>query len=193
LKGKHTETIIVGANYDLGPPDNWKGASLLPYLYKALSHRKRHYTFVFVAFADEQRKLSGSSFFVQQMTDAQAGETEAMVNLDVLGFSFTKISEQHSDPQLVKLMINAAYMFKLTASQVDLARAIQTDSEPFAARGIPRITLHSLTVGTLEELKENEQAPLGRFRPDNYYDSYRLIAGYLAYLDETLKPRRHKK
>ena len=29
------------------------------------------------------------------------------------------------------------------------------------------------------------------FRPDNYYDTYRLICGYLAYLDVALKARPH--
>ena len=28
-------------------------------------------------------------------------------------------------------------------------------------------------------------------RPNNYYDTYRLLCGYLAYLDQTLKPRQH--
>jgi len=35
----------------------------------------------------------------------------------------------------------------------------------------------------------SQQGLAQEFRPNNYYDSYHLISGYLAYLDETLKSR----
>jgi hypothetical protein len=75
------------------------------------------------------------------------------------------------------------YALKLSASQIDIAAAGATDSDPFAARHIPQITIHSLTQQNVTT------GATTQFRPGNYYDTYRLLCGYLAYLDQTLKPR----
>jgi hypothetical protein len=77
------------------------------------------------------------------------------------------------------------YILKLPASQIDIQAAGKTDSEPFLSRNIPQITIHSMTQANLAD---GVPTP---FRPGNYYDSYKLICGYLAYLDETRKPRPH--
>jgi hypothetical protein len=85
-------------------------------------------------------------------------------------------------------------------SQVDLAGAVHVDSEPFASRQIPQITIHSLTHDIVAAIQPQEQPLVAApstdfarvetgFRSDRYYNSYRLISGYLAFLDETLKSR----
>jgi len=187
LPGESDETVIVGAHYDASaasqrPFDNWTGASLLPSLYQSLRQRKRHHTFVFVAFADHGTDLAGSESFAGHMSSSESRHTEAMVNLDALGLSPTKVWASHSDKDLVHSLVIMVYSLKLPASQIDMETAGATDSEPFAARHIPRITIHSLT-------RQNLEGAATPFRPNNYYDTYRLLCGYLAYLDVTLKPR----
>jgi len=192
LPGKSHEIIVIGANYGQAVLDNWNAAALLPSIYQALTHRKRRHTFLFVAFADENRSLGGSEFFINHMDQAELSHTEAMVNLDSLGFSPTKVSTQHSDADLVKSLIVTVYLLKRSISQVDLSRAVKTDSESFEAKHIPRITLHSLTLPEVTGPQDSGPSSLHRFRPDNYYDSYYLASGFLSYLDTTLKPRHRK-
>src|SRR5437763_13249895 len=192
LAGKTNEVIIVGANYGLTPPDTWNGAVLLPSLYQALAGRKRHHTFIFVAFADDQRALLGSSFFANHLSQSEQDHTDAMINLDALGFSPTKVSTQHSDSELVKSLIAIVYLLKRSISQVDLSRAVKTDSESFVAKHIPRITLHSLTLEDVTEPRDADPSSIRQFRADNYYGSYYLVSGFLSYLDATLKARRRK-
>jgi Peptidase family M28 len=187
LPGESNERVIVGAHYDASatsqrPFDNWASASLLPALYQSLHQRKRRHTFVFVAFADHGSDLAGSESFAGHMSASESRHTEAMVNLDVLGFSPTKVWTSHSDKDLVHSLVIMVYSLKLPASQIDMETAGATDSEPFAARHIPCITIHSLT-------RLNLDGTPTPFRPNNYYDTYRLLCGYLAYLDVTLKPR----
>lgn len=196
LPGKTGYTIVVGANYSQAAPDNWTAASLLSSLFQSLAGRKRHHTFLFVAFADGGTDLAGSRFFADHMGPEQFNRTEAMVNLDALGYSPTKIAP-NSDKDLVKDFVAVMYVLKLVASQVDISKSVHMDSEPFSSLNIPQITLHSLTQDAVADLMTQEppsattpKAP--EFRPDFYYSSYRLISGYLAYLDEDLKPR-HKK
>jgi hypothetical protein len=189
LPGESDASVIVGAHYDRNtsaarPLDNWSGASLLPAIYKSLRDRKRSHSFIFVAFADNGGDLKGAESFAGHMSAAQLRRTEAMVNLDVLGLSPTKVSPSHSDKDLVHDLVVMVYALKLPASQIDMETAGPADSEPFASRRVPRITIHSMTRPILDGVP-------AQFRPNNYYDTYRLLCGYLAYLDANLKPRTH--
>jgi hypothetical protein len=182
------DTVIVGAHYDRNssaqrPLDNWSGAAILPAIYQSLRNRKRNHSFVFVAFADSGSSPLGAEFFVNHLGRTQLGRAEAMINVDALGLSPTKIWSAHSDKDLVHSLIVMVYALKLSASQIDIAAAGATDSDPFAAHHIPQITIHSLTQQNVAT------GATTQFRPGNYYDTYRLLCGYLAYLDQTLKPR----
>ncbi len=184
------ELIVVGAHYDRSsspqrPLDDWSGASLLPALYQSLRLKKRNHSFVFVAFADNGNNPTGAEVFAHGMSQLQLDHTEAMINLDALGLSPTKVWAARSDKDLVHSLIVMAYALKITASQIDIAAVGNTDSDPFAARHIPQITIHSLTQQNVLNRASTQ------FRPSNYYDTYRLLCGYLAYLDRTLKPRPH--
>ena len=192
LPGSSNETIIVGATYTQLAPDNWTGASLLPSLFQTLVRRKRHHTFIFVAFDDSSGDLAGAQFFAAHMTAEDVERTEAMVNLDPLGFSPTKISSTSSDKKLVEAFISVVYALKGMASQVDVDKGIHVDSAPFASLHIPQITIHSLTQEAVADLQNGEKDP-AEFRARHYYNSYRLLSGYLAYLDEVLKPRRSER
>jgi hypothetical protein len=190
LRGKSDEMIVVGAHYDQPvsaerPIDNWNSAVLLPSLYQCLRPRRRRHTIIFVAFADNDNELTGAETYVNHLTPAELSHVTAMINLDALGLSPTKVWSAHSDKELVKALVAMVYVMKLPASQVDIAAAGKTDSEPFLSLKIPQITIHSMTQANVAE------GAATAFRPGNYYDSYRLICGYLAYLDETRKPRPH--
>ena len=182
------DTLIVGAHYEritaAQPPlDNWSGASILPAIYQSLRDKKRNHSFIFVAFADDGKDPAGAESFARHLTRKQLTRTEAMVNVDALGFSPTKVWTAHSDKDLVHALIIMVYALKLPASQIDIAALGHKDSDPFAMRHIPQITIHSLTQQNVIT------GSITQFRPDNYYDTYRLLCGYLAYLDQSLKPK----
>ena len=184
------DTVIVGGHYERTsstqrPLDNWSGAAILPALYQSLRERKRNHSFVFVAFADNGNYPAGAEFFARHLTRSQLDRAEAMINVDALGLSPTKVWTAHSDKDLVHALIVMVYALKLPASQIDIAAVGNTDSDPFAARHIPQITIHSLTQQNVTT------GATTQFRPNNYYDTYRLLCGYLAYLDQSLKPRPH--
>lgn len=203
LPGKSKESIIIGAHYGPSVPDNWAAALLLPSVYQSLAGRKRHHSFIFIAFADGSHDLAGAEFFAGQMNQADASQTGAMINLEALGFSPTKLSSSVSDKKLLESFVTVMYVLKQVASQVDISKALRLDSEPFASRNIPQITIHSLTQDAVADLQVKEEELVSDpqndfahiesgFRPSAYYNSYRLISGYLAYLDEILKPRRNR-
>jgi hypothetical protein len=183
-------TLIVGAHYERSTSlqkslDNWSGASLLPALYQSLREKKRDHTFIFVAFADDGRDPVGAEFFASHLSNPQLNHAEAMINLDTLGFSPTKVWTAHSNKELVHSLFIMVYALKMPASQIDIAAIGHKDSDPFSALHIPGITIHSLTQQTLVT------GVVPSFRPGNYYDTYRLLCGYLAFLDQRLKSKPH--
>jgi len=191
LPGETDEVIVVGAHTDKvlragdGVVDNWSGASLLPSLFFSLNGLKRHHTFVFVGFASEETGLLGSEYYVSHLSAENRAHIEAMVNLDSLGLTSTKVWASHADRGLLEDLNRVARESKLPVSDGNVDNIGTTDSESFASYRIPRITLHSVTPETLQVLHSAEDR-LAAIHLDDYYESYRLIAKYLASLDRVL-------
>jgi hypothetical protein len=62
-----------------------------------------------------------------------------------------------------------------------------TDSVQFSDRKIPSITIHSLTQETWNaHILHTAKDKLSGIKFDDYYESYRLISAYLAFLDQFL-------
>lgn len=189
LPGSSDKSVIVGAHFDRvsygdGVVDNWSGASLLPSLFEALKSQPRQHTYVFIGFTDEEQGLVGSRAYVQAMTNEQVASTDAMVNLDTLGLAPTEVWASHADPRLFSGISAVAKGLNLSLSGVNVEEVGMTDSEPFAKRKIPSITLHSLTqkawdAGVLHTSKDK----LSAVRFDDYYQSYRLVTAFLVLLD----------
>jgi hypothetical protein len=194
LPGETHEVIVVGAHTDKVPSagdgvvDNWSGASLLPSLLFSLSGQKRHHTFVFVGFTGEERGLIGSEYYVDHLSPDERDHIEAMVNMDSLGLTPTKVWASHADKALLDALASVAAASKLPVSTVNVDKLGTTDSESFASYHIPRITLHSVTPEKMQVLHSADDTMLA-INLDDYYDSYRLIAGYLGYLDGVLTPK----
>ena len=190
LPGQTERVIIVGAHFDHvdagdGLVDNWSGASLLPTLYQGLRTTPRQHTFVFVSFSGEEKGELGSRAYVNSMSNEDLKRTSAMVNMDTLGLGPTEVWTSHSDRQLTVAVVAMAQTLKLPISGMNVERVGSTDSEQFARKNIPSITIHSLTQNTLHIL-HSPRDNLSALRLDDYYDSYRLLAAYLAYLDTLL-------
>lgn len=192
LPGQKEGVIIVGAHLDHvregdGVVDNWSGASLLPSLYEGLRMQSKPvlHTFIFVAFAGEEAGLLGSEAYVRNMSKEDVSRTKAMINLECLGLGPTKVWMSHSDPQLAGALNGAAFVLHASLSAVNVERVGTTDSEQFAKRKIPRITIHSLTQDTLPLLHTSRDR-LDAIHLDDYYETYRLLSGYLVYLDDLL-------
>ena len=192
LPGKSEKAIIVGAHYDHvsagdGVVDNWSGASLLPSLYDAVKSDSRTHTFIFIGFSGEEKGLIGSRFYARQMTHEQVAATDAMVNMDTLGLAPTEIWVSHSDKKLTNALATLANKLNLPVKGVNVEQVGTSDAEPFSERNIPRITIHSLTQETWNaRILHTSKDKLSAMQLGDYYQTYRLLAAYIAYLDQFL-------
>jgi hypothetical protein len=192
LPGETDSIIIVGAHFDQvdegkGIVDNWSGASLLPSLYQSLKPVMRKHTFVFIGFTDEEKGLVGSRSYAKQLVKEDLPKIHAMVNLDTLGLSDSKVWVSHADKNLVEVIARVANTMLLPVTGMNVDNIGTTDSESFAERKIPSITVHSLTSETLGIL-HSKQDTIAALKMENYFASYRLLGAYLSALDSLLMP-----
>ena len=190
LPGRSPSVIIVGAHTDhadvgQGVVDDWSGAALLPALIESLRKTPRRHTFLFIGFADEEKRLVGSRYYVQHLNRAQVRNIRAMINLECLGLTPTKVWASRANRLLLSDLVLIARHYQLVVQGVNVDRVGDDDTHPFLWRHVPVITIHSVTQETWPIL-HSPRDNLSAINFDDYYDSYRLIAAYLAYLDATL-------
>jgi putative aminopeptidase FrvX len=187
LPGSTQATILVGAHFDHVPAgdgivDNWSGASLLPSLFQSLAGSARKHTFVFVGFTGEEDELAGSAFYVKHLPKDQLAKIEAVINLDTLGLGPTEVWVSQSDPSLVNRLVIVAQALKLPVTGMNVEGFGKSDEESFIREKLCTITVHSVTPQTAHVLHHREDNPTAIHFSD-YYDTYRLLAVYLAALD----------
>jgi Peptidase family M28 len=189
LPGLTDAVILVGAHYDHvergdGVADNWSGASLLASFYQTLSAQPHQHTFIFVSFSGEEKGLIGSTYYVKNLTAENLRKIRAMICIDTLGLSTTEVWVTKSDRKLVSSFNAIAHAMNLPLAAVNVDRVGMSDEEPFSKEKIPVLVVHSITQTTLKVLHSpNDNYRVINF--DNYYGSYRLLSGYLVFLDQT--------
>jgi putative aminopeptidase FrvX len=187
LAGDTGSTITAGGHFDFvdrgeGIVDDWSGVSLLPSLYEALKMAPHRHTFRFVAFADEERGLIGSTKYVKALSKEARTEVRAFVNLDSIGVTGTKVWVRRSSPELLKRLLEIAGTLGLKIQGVTVDGGGDDDTHPFLDARIPVISIHSITQETLGIL-HSKRDRMEAVDLEEYYRTYRLVAFYLAYLD----------
>ncbi|HNY42861.1 MAG TPA: M28 family peptidase, partial [Bryobacteraceae bacterium] len=137
LPGTGEGTVVVGAHFDhveigSGAVDNWSGASLLPSLYEGLAKSPRTLTFVFAGFTEEESGLNGSRYFVQQWKREKRPLPLAMINIDTIGLTPTKVGVSTSDKRLVDILWRLSQAMKLPLMGMNAERVGTSDHEEFA-------------------------------------------------------------
>ncbi len=211
LQGKSDETIIVGAQFDRprygnGIVDNWSGVAMLPSLYRALANRVRSHTYLFIGFTDSNTKMRvGSRYFAEKMSKrGEIDRIRAMVNLKGLGLQGPAAWTNRSDPDLLLDLSSVGEAMSQVIRDVNFRRVeakipitnrrefgFIADAESFRLYGVPTITIHSLgadTVGLIRDSRKDTNPSL--IDHQHYYSTYRLVAVYLGYLDQSLEARR---
>jgi len=190
LPGSSEKVIIVGAHFDRvsegdGVVDNWSGVSLLPSLYEAVKVAPRKHTYIFIGFTEEEKGEIGSRYYARQMTKEQVAATDAMLNMDTLGLAPTEVWATHSDKKLISMLVVTARLLNAPVTAANVEQIGSTDSEQFAERKIPSITIHSLTQKTFDaHILHSAKDKLSAINLEDYYQTYGLLAAYVAYLDQ---------
>ena len=83
------------------------------------------------------------------------------------------------------MLVQIARILNAPATAINVDQIGSSDSEQFAERKIPRITIHSLTQKTWDaHILHTSKDSLSTMHLDDYYQTYRLVAAYIAFLDQ---------
>ncbi len=212
LPGSTDSLIVVGAHFDHvsegdGVVDNWSGASLLPSLLQSTAIEPRKHTYIFIGFTGEEDGLVGSEAYAESLTKEERAKIKAMVDIDSIGLSFTRVWVTRSDKNLTMELARMSQLLKLSVAEEDadqlvgsaapppplrpgrmprVRRGPAADSFSFESYKIPVLMIHSLTRETLPVLHSSKDT-LSAIHLDDYYDTYKLLVGYLADLDVKLQ------
>ena len=174
--GKSKETVIVGAHFDktddgCGVIDNWTGIVILAKLYKTIMALDTQKTFVFAAFAKEEKGLLGSSAMADNIPKEERANVCAMVNFDSFGFTYPQALGNVSDSSLVKLAQSISKDMKLPFASAEISNA-SSDSASFRAKKIPSISLHGLD-GRWQNYLHSNSDKLSNVNMQSVYIAYR--------------------
>jgi Zn-dependent M28 family amino/carboxypeptidase len=174
--GKTKETVIVGAHFDktnegCGVIDNWTGIVILAKLYKTIMALDTQKTFVFAAFAKEEKGLLGSSAMADKIPKEERANVCAMVNFDSFGFTYPQALGNVSDSSLVKLAQSISKDMKLPFASAEISNA-SSDSASFRAKKIPSISLHGLD-GRWQNYLHSNSDKLSNVNMQSVYVAYR--------------------
>jgi hypothetical protein len=187
--GASAGKIIVGAHFDCaggdGVIDNWTGAILMPSLADFIRRSPRKHSFEFIGFAAEEKGLWGSKHYLKEMKGDERQQVAAVIAMDSLGLTSTKVWPNSSTPELMNAAARLAASMKLPIAGVNVDGAGTTDSMVFKQAGMPVLSLHSVTQETWKLINSKHDV-WKTISWSDYYDSHRFISALLVYLDETL-------
>jgi Zn-dependent M28 family amino/carboxypeptidase len=138
-----------------------------------------------VGFTGEESGELGSRFYVHRLSKVEVSRVQLMITIDSIGLGPTMVWASRSDKSAVNLLGGAAHAMNLPIGIVNVDGFGESDEEPFIERKVKTITIHSLTVKTSHILHTAQDAP-NAISFHDYYDTYQLLAGYLALLDDRL-------
>jgi hypothetical protein len=177
LPGRDPDAIVVAAYVDPSERrgEDWSGAALLPQLYRALSVQKREHSYVFVGFGQNSRR--GMRTDAERLAESDQDRVRALVDLQRLrlGPSSSSLLFSSADANL-----------RQDLGAVGVALGVPRDSLRFVQVPDPR--RHDVPMIALASPKDDDDAASVDPR-EAYRGTGRMIAIFLAYLDDTLRLR----
>jgi len=181
------DKIVIGAHYDkviagCGAIDNWTGVVAVAHIYRAVKDLPLKKNVVFVAFGQEEKGLVGSSAMAGSIKKEQAAEYCAMINIDSLGLDMPQVADNMSNKRLVEFAEGVAKAMKAPFAH-GLLKGGDSDSTSFNRKGIPALTIHSLTNDWPKILHSSNDNP-SKINHDSVYLGYRLALALLIRIDD---------
>lgn len=199
LRGESSTQIVVSANFDAplrrSQHDNWSGAAMLPSLYRSVRVAPRRHTYVFVGFADEGYARAGSpaasAQMVARLPEEERQDIAALVGIQGLKVDVPAVWESQADPNLHLDLVSVSRSLELPVRSVDfhfVRNAAAPGSRAWGQLDAPLVLREPVRIPSLET--PSILIGVADLNVGEYLDSYRLLAAYLSYLDQTLQARR---
>ena len=105
--------------------------------------------------------------------------------MECLGLTPTKVWASTANPKLLSDLLKVTASMNVKLNGVNVERVGNDDTQAFRDKKVPVITIHSITQDTLPAL-HSRRDNLTAINVDYLYESYCVVAVYLAYIDQSL-------
>jgi hypothetical protein len=173
LAGETGGAIVVSAPFGRRGSrirrDAWMGAALLPSLYRSIRAVERHYTYVFIAYEEpppDTGNLPAIPIPSDALSDHVNDQLVASIGIERIRFESAGVWRAGGNPPLYRDFVSVSKSLEIPAVRIRSKRKTPR------ARDIPSISIRI------------SDRDLGE-----YLDSFRLVAAYLGYLDQTIPIR----
>lgn len=139
------KVVLIGAHYDTTPwtqgaNDNGSGMAAAIVLAEELVDDDLPFDLRFVFFGSEETGLHGSTHYVEELTQAERGRIEAMINLDVVA---TGDLSAEGTLWLIGLAMDAADESGIDFASTGGLDGATSDHAPFDERGVSVLMLYA--------------------------------------------------
>ena len=139
------QVVLIGAHYDTTPwtqgaNDNGSGVAAALILAEEFADDKLPFDLRFVLFGSEETGLHGSTHYVEELTPAELGRIEAMINLDVVATG--ELSALGSE-SLIGYVSEAAEDLRFDIEVTEGLDGASSDHAPFDEKGVPVVMLYA--------------------------------------------------
>jgi hypothetical protein len=185
LPGRTPARVVVVAHLDgkaqpQDVPRHWRGAALLPSLYRALSAAPREHSFELVAFGKSPRRSHRD--YLERLGAPRNQDVRAIVDL------------QDLDPALVWFFSSDPALGRdLVAANLALGRPLESLRAFSGTRAEARAPTPTIVIAAAPPERARDPFPVvsepAPPASGSYQESARLVALFLGYVDETLRLR----
>jgi len=173
LAGTTESTIVVSAPFgrrgSQDRRDAWMSAALLPSLYRSIQAVERHHSYVFLAYDEpppDTSDLQPAPFPSDALSDDVYDHLVASVGVQRVRFKRAGVWRAGADPYLYRDFVSVSKSLEIPTSRIrSKGKAPHTSNTP------------TILIGIIDQW-------IGE-----YLDSFRLVAAYLGYLDQTIPIR----
>jgi len=186
MPGQTSNTIVISSHTDCSPEgkgviDDWSGVCMLVNLAKTFKDTKPVHTLVFLGTTLEEKGLIGSRFYARSMSSNDISRTKAMIELECLGISKTKVWQTGSADELEALAADIARQNNIPIKLRQLV-GVNADSDAFSARNIPAITFDSLEESDFP-LIDSPRDSFESINKENYAEQYKFLVSFIRAVD----------
>ena len=185
INGESDEEILIAAHYDrfgtgTGVADNWTGIVVLTALADYYGQSKPIHTLRLVAFADEEKELRGSRYYVKELKSSGGQLPRLMINIDTVGLIPLRV-DRRSAKKLQCVAISAAESLGIELTRVRLDETTG-DWQSFRRAGVDTLNFHSLNkpmIAMLHTYRDRRDL----VDDDQFISAYMVIANTISALD----------
>ncbi len=193
IAGRGDAVIVVSASLARSNVDDadlvaWGSIAMLPLLSESINGVGTDSTIILIGFPGDERHRYGSSWYVDQLSEAQRKKIKAAIEIVDVGRGRTTFETKRGDKYLADWLATAALALRVPVPmKIDEDDSVNIrDSKSFQSAAIPAIAISSEPQRVRPSFS-TVYLPVNKLYLDWYYSTYELLCVFLLDIDRVAR------